>query len=345
MNNTMSRQTLQTILETISVVIPLYNKAPYIERAIRSVLVQTVAPDEIIVVDDGSTDGGGDLVEAIQHPLIKLVRQENQGVSVARNRGIALARGELIAFLDADDAWEPQYLEEIYALRRRFPEAGAYATAVELVDRQGSRRRPPYAFPVPDGGQVLMEFFVEGALDTGMFTPAVAAPKAVLQEVGGFMPGELLSQDRDVWLKIALRYPIAWSHASLVKCYMDPVHKNRMRQERLFSREPAISQTARAALASGRLTPEQADRLRELAAGYQMLAALHCLRQGKKQEARQILEYARGTRRFCQEWKWYWTLLARLPGNLFPVYEEIKDVERRLRKQLKGFALTKSAKG
>jgi hypothetical protein len=85
-----------------------------------------------------------------------------------------------------------------------------------------------------------------------------------------------------VWLKIALRYPIAWSHASLVKCYMDPVHKNRMRRERLFSREPAISQTARAALASGRLTPEQADRLRELAAGYQMLAALHCLRQGKK---------------------------------------------------------------
>jgi glycosyltransferase involved in cell wall biosynthesis len=190
MNNTMSRQTLQTILETISVVIPLYNKAPYIERAIRSVLVQTVAPDEIIVVDDGSTDGGGDLVEAIQNPLIKLVRQENRGVSVARNRGIELAQGELIAFLDADDAWEPQYLEEIYALRRRFPEAGAYATAVELVDRQGkSPKAPCTPFQLPADGQGLMEFFVEGALDTGMFTPAVAAPKAVLLEVGGFNPG------------------------------------------------------------------------------------------------------------------------------------------------------------
>jgi glycosyltransferase involved in cell wall biosynthesis len=332
-------------MEDISVVIPLYNKIPYIERAIHSVLGQTVLPGEIIVVDDGSTDGDGEIVEALQDPLIKLVRQENQGVSVARNRGIELARGELIAFLDADDFWEPGYLEEIGALRRRFPEAGAYATAVELIDSQGNRRSLLYAFPVPVGGQGLMDFFVEGALDTGMVTSAVVTRRAVLLEVGGFVPGELLSQDRDVWLKIALRYSIAWSHKNLVKWHADPVHKNRMRQERLFSKEPAISHTARAALASGRLTPEQATRLRELAAGYQMLAALHCLRQGKKTEARQILEYARGARRYHQEWKWYWTALAHLPGNLFPLYEGIKDIERRLRKKFKGCSLAKSDKG
>lgn len=180
-----------------------------------------------------------------------------------------------------------------------------------------------------------MNFFVEGALGTGMVTSAVVVPKAVLQEVGGFVPGEILAEDRDVWLKIALHYPIAWSHRILVKWQTDPYHRCLMRHKRLFTGEPALSQTVRAALASGRLTPEQATRLRELTASYQMLAALHCLKQGKRREALQILKYSKGTERYRREWKWYWTLLAYLPGNLFPVYESLKDIERRLRKRLK----------
>lgn len=332
-------------MEDISVVIPLYNKALYIERAIQSVLGQTLSPREIIVIDDGSTDGGGDIVKTISDPRINLVTQENQGVSMARNRGIELAHGDLIAFLDADDFWDPDYLKEIVMLRGRYPDAGAYATAVELVDNLGNFWSLSYDFPPPPEGHGLIEFFVDGALGTGLVTSAVVVPKAVLQEVGGFVPGEILSQDRDVWLKIALRYPIAWSHKSLVKWQTDPLHRCQMRRQRLFSQEPALSQTARVALASGMLTPEQAAKLRELTASYQMLAAIHCLKQGKRREALQVLEFAKGTRRYRQEWKWYWTLLAHLPGNLFQVYEALKRCEETLRKRLKRFLRAESIIG
>ena len=108
-------------MSSVSVVIPLYNKAPHISRAINSVLGQTSPPEEIIVIDDGSTDGGGDIVKAYQDPRIRYIRQENQGVSAARNRGIELAKGELIAFLDADDAWKPKFLETISEMRSLYP--------------------------------------------------------------------------------------------------------------------------------------------------------------------------------------------------------------------------------
>ena len=102
--------------------------------------------DEILIIDDGSTDGGGEIVKSIVDPGLRLIRQENQGVSTARNRGIAEAEEELIAFLDADDAWKPRFLEVILNLRRRYPEAGVYATANEII--------------APDGSKIIPEFHV-----------------------------------------------------------------------------------------------------------------------------------------------------------------------------------------
>ena len=92
---------------SISVIIPLYNKRREIEGTIRSVLAQTRQPDEIVVVDDGSTDGSAEIVRSIGSPLVRLVPQVNAGECAARNRAIAEARGEYIALLDADDSGSP----------------------------------------------------------------------------------------------------------------------------------------------------------------------------------------------------------------------------------------------
>ena len=112
-----------------SVVIPLYNKEKYIESTIRSVLDQSHQDLEVLVVDDGSTDGSLALAERFASDRVHIIRQENQGVSVARNTGIEHASGEFICFLDADDQWRPEYLATIDALTEQYPESDIFVTA------------------------------------------------------------------------------------------------------------------------------------------------------------------------------------------------------------------------
>ena len=128
---------------TFSVIIPLYNKEREIEGTIRSVLSQTRLPDEIVVVDDGSTDRSAEIVQRIDSPLIRLVAQPNAGECAARNRAIAEARGEYLALIDADDEWEPGFLAEIEAMIGEFP--GADSTA------RASRSSATTAYSPPGG--------------------------------------------------------------------------------------------------------------------------------------------------------------------------------------------------
>ena len=113
-------------------VIPLYNKAAYVHRAISSVFDQSFEDLEVIVVDDGSTDAGGEIVAAIQDPRLRLIRQANAGVAAARNVGVGASRGRWVAFLDADDTWRPDRLARQFAALLRAPDvvwaAGAFVT-------------------------------------------------------------------------------------------------------------------------------------------------------------------------------------------------------------------------
>lgn len=130
----------------VSIVIPTYNRAHLLERALESVVAQTYPHFEAIVVDDGSTDGTRDLVTQRYggDRRIRYTYQANRGVSVARNLGLALARGELIALLDSDDWWKPWKLELEVACLQRYPQIGMVWTDMEAVDRQGQVFNPRY---------------------------------------------------------------------------------------------------------------------------------------------------------------------------------------------------------
>jgi glycosyltransferase involved in cell wall biosynthesis len=300
------------MVRVISVVIPLYNKALYIERAIQSVLTQTVPPQEIIVVDDGSTDGGGEIVASFQNPRIRFIRQKNQGVSAARNRGIQDARGDLIAFLDADDAWKPRFLEAIIGLSKEFPQAGLYATAYEIISPYGITHYPEFKILPADVKQGLINYFKAARLYPINSSTAVI-PKKVLKEIGGFQEGETWTEDLDVWLRIALRYPVAWSSEYLSSyCQNVPyrsIHSN------WIPGEPVASRTAREAMRVGLFPPEDLGHLKEYAARIQLDAARRCLVFGDKDKAVELLGYSSGTKEYAFEWKRL-RIMAVLPGNM-----------------------------
>ena len=190
---------------------PLYNKAPYVRKAVESVVGQTCRDWELIVVDDGSTDGGGDIVTSIADPRIRLVRQENAGVSAARNRGVALSgeaafRSPYVCFLDADDWWEPTFLEEMAALIERHPDAGIYGTSYWIV-KNGRKRLAPIG--VEEGfaeGEINYCQVYARTLCMPLTSITVCIPRRVFDEAGGFPLGITLGEDFLLWLRIALTH-------------------------------------------------------------------------------------------------------------------------------------------
>ena len=188
----------------ISVVIPLYNKATTIANALDSVLAQTYQDFEVVVVDDGSTDEGAAIVERYTDSRIRLICQENAGVSAARNRGIAEAKGEYVAFLDADDEWLPEFLEEIVALQKEYPECRAQATRYKLnchgTESFITSRKIPFA---GERGVLTNYFEVASCSHPPVCSICVCIERALLNEIGGFPLGIKSGEDLLTWARIA----------------------------------------------------------------------------------------------------------------------------------------------
>jgi glycosyltransferase involved in cell wall biosynthesis len=202
----------------ISVVIPAYNASATIDAAVESVLAQTVAPGEILVMDDGSTDDTFRHLDAFQ-PRIRVLRQANRGVAHARNVLCKEATGEVIAFLDADDIWHPRYLESQYASLKAFP--GASAVFAGHINFQGASfiwGNPPAAAPLPDYQLIEPERFVElynrcpGPFGSMSFC---CIPKRVLTQMGPApFPVELTGAE-DFFLMNVLPFFGPVAHTSL----------------------------------------------------------------------------------------------------------------------------------
>lgn len=199
-----------------SIIIPLYNKAPYIRQCVQTIMVQTLTNYEVIVVNDGSTDTSlENLLTAIsdlQFPSekIRIIDQKNHGVSVARNNGVKLARYDYIAFLDADDWWEPTYLEEMKGLIERFPEAGIYGSSYYKVKED---LKIPANIGVEDGfteGEVNYFQVYAKTFYMPLWTGATVVKREVFLDENGFRPALKVGEDFDLWARIALKYPVVF---------------------------------------------------------------------------------------------------------------------------------------
>lgn len=205
----------------VSVVIPTFERARTVARAVESVLQQTYRPLEVVVVDDGSTDGTREVLEAYAGRVV-YVYQDNAGPSAARNRGLRESRGELIAFLDSDDVWLAPKLERQVALLEQAGPDVPCCLCDSLIRMPDGREQSSFELawlrPAEPAGlwlnpaAVLATRFV-------LFTQAVLARRGALEECRGFDEQLWLMEDHDLALRLALRGPWAFIREPLVRCW------------------------------------------------------------------------------------------------------------------------------
>ena len=195
----------------VSVVIPTYNYGRFVGRAIRSALDQTLPPAEVTVVDDGSTD---DTVEVLRGfgSDIRVISQANKGVAAARNTGARSSRGSFLAFLDADDVWDPRMLEMTVAALGADADAGAAHSGLREVDEDG---REVGLFLEGKGGRIGRDLLLMRPI-IALGGSAVVMRRAVFDEVGGYDERLSTSADWELSLRVSLEHPILFVPEPLV---------------------------------------------------------------------------------------------------------------------------------
>lgn len=299
------RRILTEESQRISVVIPLYNKEAEVGRAVLSVVKQSLAPREIIVVDDGSTDGSRAVVQRIieEHPeaCIRLIVQDNAGVSAARNRGIREAQGDFVALLDADDAWLTGYIAEICRLMEYYPDADAYSTAFNIVSGESC-----VAAPVPTS-EGYIDVASEALCGRYPIIPSTATlRRSMLLEVGGFPEGMRIGEDQWLWVRmVQCGARFCFSPMSLVR-YSRTASNRSASIYRAEHSEHSIEEL---------YNPEQSESLNEYIARIGIGKAItQSLRGGRSDadHAAEVFAYTRRSRRQLRRLK----LLNALPMSL-----------------------------
>src|SRR6185436_8090728 len=211
----------------VSIIIPLYNKAPFVRRALDSITAQTFSDFEVIVVDDGSTDEGATIVTDYSDPRCRLIRQTNAGPGAARNTGIAESSGEFIAFLDADDEWLPTYLEESVRLLEQFdPEVASVTSGyIEYPDgvstesmwrKRGLTNGVHQLQPDSDPWRVV-------SMLAYMSPCSTVSRREAIQQWQGFYSREkcLFGEDAFLWLKVLLNHSVVFNLTPLVRFHRE----------------------------------------------------------------------------------------------------------------------------
>lgn len=202
-------------MSKISVVIPLYNKAFSIEKTIQFVLQQTFLDFEIIIINDGSTDNSAEIVENIIDDRIQLFHQENKGAASARNLGVEKSKGELIAFLDGDDSWENNHLEELHKLYQDFPDCGLYCSRYQIKLAESKKIFPKFINVSENFRGILPDYFQSSMINRISLTSAIAIPKLIFEKYK-FNPLVSSGQDLELFTQIAIKYPVGITNKTTV---------------------------------------------------------------------------------------------------------------------------------
>jgi len=203
-------------MPSFSVIVPLYNKAAYVRHTLDSVLAQSLDDFEIIVVDDGSSDNGPDIVRAIADPRIRLISQANAGVSAARNNGIDHATGEWVCFLDADDWYHPGYLATLRATIQAHPAASIVAS--EYKPMPDCPDWHPIPWPLPSiAYETITDLPRRWMNAIPFFTGSIAIRRLTLANAQPCFPvGESYGEDLDLWFRLAETHPVILCRQPLV---------------------------------------------------------------------------------------------------------------------------------
>jgi glycosyltransferase involved in cell wall biosynthesis len=273
----------------ISVVMPLFNKRLYVGESLHSVANQSFKDFEVVVVDDGSTDDSASVVRSMNLPGLRLITQENAGVSAARNQGIKLARSDLIAFIDADDLWREDHLLHLWHLSEAYPDAGLLSNEyVEASDARSACRSRPVQY------HLMSDFVAEAANGTGwIFTSATMVRRQPCLLVGGFEVDESRGEDIDLWIRMSDTHAVARS--DYIGCIYRRVAGG-LTSSRLVV-EPDVSMRRISTMLDSieGLSSERRRNLTELRNRLAIAHATDCLLQGHRNSARGFLAEAAGT--------------------------------------------------
>lgn len=299
-----------------SVIIPVYNGEKFIDTAIHSVLAQTFSDWELIIVNDGSSDNTLQVLEKYAPcDKISVINQENQGVSAARNNGIANAKGSHIVFLDADDVWYPNHLAVMHRLITKYPTAGLYGTFTKAELVNGDEITECEFFKNRDTDVFLEDFFAEYHKDKSakMFTVITTCiSKVALTKTGGFPVGCKIGEDLELSLRVAAYFPVVLSK-TVTAVYKK--ENSSATKDRSFDADWGFFDTVEELYQDNEIPEDKKENIKKVMQWFSMRRCRHYIIEHKKKEAWKV--FLTSQKSACSKTDWIINLgLLILPSEL-----------------------------